>query len=112
MSDRAVVVRTDKSAETLAADTNGTAWLCARYTQARVYATVSSITGDETLDLTIQTSYDDSTFYTHTAMTQLTASVLTTTSGATNLGKYIRINYNIGGTTPSVVVTVKIVFKT
>lgn len=116
--DRSVVVRTDKSAVAITATATGTAWLCERYTEAVVYLWISAVSGTPTLDLTVQTGPDDGSssptlFSTHTSFAQQTG--VTTTAlqvRVTNLGKYLRLLYTVGGGSPSLTVTTKIVFKT
>lgn len=113
MTDRAIVVRTDKSAVVMTADGTGTAWLCDRYTEASVHVDVSQVTGTTpTLDVTVQTSADNTNWHAHTALTQLTDSTTAADAQVTNISKYIRLDYNLGGTTPSFTVTALIVLKT
>ncbi len=66
-----------------------------------VFLNVSAVSGTSpTLDVTIEDSPDGTNWYTHTSFTQATA----TTKEAkriSNFGKFVRINYTIGGTSPS-----------
>ena len=65
--------------------------------QIRLYVDVTAETGASTLDIIIQTSPDNSTWYTATTMTQITA-IGQFTDTATVIGPYIRIAYTIAGT--------------
>ena len=53
--------------------------------------------GASNLDITIQTSPDNVTWYTHTTVGQITATGQTR-AAVTNFGNYMRINYVVGGT--------------
>ena len=108
--DRAVIVRTDQSAVVMTATTTGTGWLVERYTEAVVYIDVTAEVGTVTLDATVQTSPDNSIWATHTAFSQITG-ISTNALKLTNLGRYVRIVYTIGGTT-SFTLTSKISLKT
>ena len=80
------------------------------YIEGLILVNVTAEDGACTLDITIQSSDNNSTWYTHTTMTQITAtgSYLRT---VTNIGKYLRIKYVIGGST-SFTFKVAGVFKT
>ena len=69
--------------------------------EANVYIDVTAVTGTSpTLDSIIQFSPDDTTWYTNTTLTQVTTAGRTLTKIAGNVGKYLRVNNTIGGTTP------------
>jgi hypothetical protein len=63
--------------------------------QILVNATVESGT-TSTLDFTVQTSDDNTTYYDHTTLTQITA-IGQTRYAITNFGKYVRLKYVISG---------------
>ena len=72
------------------------------YLEAQVLLDVAAVSGTSpTLDLVIETSPDKSNWFTHATFSQKTAAGkdLKTLS---NLGKYLRARWTIGGTTPSV----------
>lgn len=71
------------------------------YLEAHVLLDVTEASGtDPTLDLVIETSPDKSNWFTHTTFSQKTAAGkdLRTLS---NLGRFIRARWTIGGTAPS-----------
>ena len=63
----------------------------------RLYVDVTAEVGTTTLDITIQTSPDNSVWYDAATMTQITATGQYTAT-ATVVGPYIRIKYTIAGT--------------
>lgn len=67
------------------------------YNEGQIFVDVTAESGTSTLDIIIQTSPDDSTWYTHTTMSQITATGQTR-QAITNFGKYVRIYYTVGGT--------------
>jgi uncharacterized protein YdaL len=80
-----------------AATAQSTAFEVSAYTEGIIFVNATTRGGSSTIDITIQTSPDNLTWYTHTAMTQVT------TAGQfkqaiTNFGKYVRISYTVGGT--------------
>jgi len=95
-------IRTAATAQTTAFDVSS-------YTEGQIFIDVTAKVDSPTLDVTIQTSPDNATWYTHTAMTQIT------TTGQyrqaiTNFGKYVRLNHVVGATT-SVTYSAAGVFK-
>lgn len=73
---------------------------------ARLTLAATAATGtDPTLDVTIQTSSDGTTYYDAGAFTQLTA------TGSEQklfmLDRWVRAHFEVGGTTPSFTVTLK-----
>ncbi len=92
-----------------AATAQTTAFDVSAYTEGQIFIDVTAKVGSPTLDVTIQTSPDNSTWYTHTAMTQIT------TTGQyrqaiMNFGKYVRLQHVVGATT-SVTYSAAGVFK-
>jgi hypothetical protein len=67
------------------------------YAEGQIFVDVTAEGGTSTLDITVQTSPDNSTWYTHTAMTQIT-STGQYRQVITNFGNYLRINYTVGVT--------------
>lgn len=67
------------------------------YSEGVIFVDVTTESGTSTLDVTLQYSPDNSTWYTHTAITQITATGQYD-QAITNYGKYIRAKYVVGGT--------------
>lgn len=67
------------------------------YHEGQILVNVTAESGTSTLDIIIETSDDNSTYYTHTTIAQITATGQTR-QAITNFGKYVRINYTVGGT--------------
>jgi hypothetical protein len=67
------------------------------YAEGIFFVDVTAESGTSTLDVTIQYSPDDSTWYDHTAMSQITATGQYD-QAITNYGKYVRAKYVVGGT--------------
>jgi len=67
------------------------------YTEGQVFVDVTVEASTSTLDITVQTSPDNVTWYTHTAMSQITA-IGQYRQAITNFGNYLRIYYTVGGT--------------
>jgi len=67
------------------------------YIEGQILVNVTAEGGTSTLDITIQTSDDNSTYYDHTSMSQITATGQYRQS-ITNFGKYVRLKYVVGGT--------------
>jgi len=66
-----------------------------------IFAEVSAASGGSpTLDITIQTSHDNTNWASLSTFTQITAAS-NSIKAVTNYGKYIRASYTIAGTTPS-----------
>lgn len=81
-----------------AATAQTTAFDVSAYAEGQVFVNVTAKMDNPTLDVTIQTSPDNTTWYTHATMTQIT------TTGQyrqaiTNFGNYLRINHVVGATT-------------
>lgn len=92
-----------------AATAQTTAFDVSAYTEGQIFIDVTAKVDNPTLDVTIQTSPDNATWFTHTAMTQIT------TTGqyrqaVTNFGKYVRLQHVVGATT-SVTYSATGVFK-
>ena len=71
--------------------------LVSAYIEGQILVTVTSETGTSTLDITVQTSDDNSTYYDHTTITQITATGQYR-QAISNFGKYVRLKYVLGGT--------------
>jgi hypothetical protein len=67
------------------------------YTEGQIFINVTAEADTSTLDITVQVSPDNSVWYTHTAVGQITATGQTR-AAITNFGKWIRIKYVVGGT--------------
>jgi len=67
------------------------------YIEGQILVNVTAESGTSTLDITIQTSDDNSTYYDHTTCTQITATGQYRFA-VTNFGKYMRLKYVVGGT--------------
>lgn len=67
------------------------------YIEGQILTNITAESGVSTLDITVQTSDDNSTYYDHTTCTQRTATGQYRTA-ITNFGKYIRLSYTVGGT--------------
>ena len=65
--------------------------------EIRLFVDVTAETSTSTLDIKIQTSPDNSVWYTATTLTQITA-IGQFTDTATVIGPYVRIAYTVGGT--------------
>ena len=80
-----------------AATAQSTAFDVSAYTEGMIFVNATTRGGSSTIDVTIQTSPDNLTWYTHTTMTQVTAAGQFK-QAITNFGKYVRISYTVGGT--------------
>ncbi len=80
-----------------AATAQSTAFDVSAYVEGQIFVDVTAEVGASTLDITIQTSPDNTTWYTHTTISQITATGQTR-AAITNFGNYVRINYIVGGT--------------
>jgi hypothetical protein len=67
------------------------------YHEGQILTSITAEAGTSTLDITVQTSDDNSTYYDHTSCTQRTATGEYRTP-ITNFGKYVRLKYVVGGT--------------
>lgn len=67
------------------------------YTEAQILVEVTAESGASTLDIIIETSPDNATWYTHTTIAQITA-IGKVRQAITNFGKYVRVSYTVGGT--------------
>ena len=80
-----------------AATAQSTGFAVGAYIEGQILVNVTAESGTSTLDIIIETSDDNSNYYTHTTMTQITATGKFR-QAITNFGKYVRINYTVGGT--------------
>lgn len=67
------------------------------YHEGQVLVSVTAESGVSTLDITVQTSDDNSVYYDHTTCAQITATGQYRYA-FTNFGKYVRYKYVVGGT--------------
>lgn len=67
------------------------------YAEGQIFVDVTAEAGTSTLDVTVQSSPDNVTWYTHTIVGQITATGQTVAELA-NFGKWMRISYTVGGT--------------
>lgn len=108
--DRRVGILTFESS---AAHTAGTEYssgfLVSSYVEGVILVNVSSVTGTPTLDLTVETSDDNTTFYHLQDIDQIRVTC-TAAFPITNFGKYLRIKQVIAGST-SMMYVIKGVFK-
>lgn len=68
-----------------------------QYNEGQIYVNVTTETGTSTLDVVIQHSPDNSTWYTHTTISQISATGQTS-QAITNFGRYLRVKYTVAGT--------------
>ena len=80
-----------------AATAQSSAFDLSAYAEGQIFIDVTAEASTSTLDITIQTSPDNVTWYTHTTVSQITA-IGQTRAAVTNFGKWVRINYIVGGT--------------
>jgi hypothetical protein len=74
-----------------------TAFEVSAYAEGQIFVNVTTKNGASTLDVTIQTSPDNLTWYTHTTIGQITATGQYRQAIA-NFGKYVRVSYVVGVT--------------
>lgn len=87
-----------------AATAQSTAFDVSAYSEGQIFIDVTAEASVSTLDITIQTSPDNTTWYTHTTVGQITA-IGQTRQAITNFGNWMRINYAVGGTSMTFSVT-------
>ena len=80
-----------------AATAQSTGFDVSAYTEGQIFIDVTVEASTSTLDITIQTSPDNATWYTHTTVGQISA-IGQTRVAITNFGNYMRIQYVVGGT--------------
>jgi len=80
-----------------AATAQSTAFDVSAYIEGQLFIDVTVEAGASTLDITVETSPNNSTWYTHTTVGQISATGQTR-AAITNFGNYVRINYVVGGT--------------
>jgi len=81
-----------------------TAFDVSAYSEGQVFVSVTAEADVSTLDVTIQVSPDNTTWYTHTTIGQITATGQTR-QAISNFGNYVRIKYVIGGTSFALSIT-------
>jgi hypothetical protein len=72
-------------------------FLVSAYNEGQLLVNVTAESGTSTLDIVIQTSDDNTTYYDHTTCAQITATGQYRFA-VTNFGKYVRLKYTVGGT--------------
>ena len=96
--DRKTRVITLLSSGTYTAATGfSTAFDVSSYAEGQIFTNVTAEADASTLDITVQVSPDNSVWYTHTAVAQITATGQYR-AAVTNFGNYLRIKYVVGGT--------------
>lgn len=80
-----------------AATSQSSAFDVSAYAEGQVFVDVTAEGSVSTLDITIQTSPDNVTWYTHTTVAQISATGQTRVA-VTNFGNYMRIYYAVSGT--------------
>ena len=96
--DRKTRVVTFKASGIVTASTaQTTGFEVSAYTEGQLLVNVTAEGATSTLDITVQTSDDNSTYYDHTSCAQITATGQYRTA-ITNFGKYVRLSYVVGGT--------------
>ena len=113
MPNTEVFTLTDNSA--LTATQNSSEQDVGRYTEAQLLLRVTPVSGTSpTLDIVVQCAdVAGGTFHNHTTIAQITGvTAAVDIVKLTNLGKIVRLEYTITGTTPSFTVTAVIVAKT
>lgn len=85
------------SATVTAGTTNSTGFDVSAYNEGQILISVTAESGTSTLDVTVQVSDADATYYDHTACSQITATGQYRCA-VTNFGKYVRLKQVVGGT--------------
>jgi hypothetical protein len=80
-----------------AATAQSSAFDVSAYTEGQIFIDVTAEAGTSTLDVIVQTSPDNVTWYTHTTVAQITATGQTR-AAVSNFGNYMRIAYTVAGT--------------
>lgn len=107
--DRTTRVITLLSSGTYTAATGySTSFDVSAYAEGQIFIDVTTEAGTSTLDVTVEVSPDDSTWYTHTSVAQISATGQYRMA-ITNFGKYIRVKYVVSGT--SFIFSIKGAFK-
>lgn len=97
-SDRKTGVKTFKASGIVTASTAQTSGFeVSAYAEGQILVNVTAEGATSTLDITVQTSDDNSTYYDHSACAQITATGQYRFA-VTNFGKYVRLSYIVGGT--------------
>lgn len=96
--DRTYERKTLLSSTAVASDTATSSMYVGDYTEAIVYINATAVSGTPSIAPTVQVSDDDTTWYTHTAGTAITATGQQAIK-VTNIGPYIRLYLDITGST-------------
>ena len=97
------------SATYTAGTTTSSGFLVSAYSEGVILVNVTTVTGTPTLDIDIQTSDDNSTYYHHTRLDNIRVTGQTAFK-ISNFGKYLRVVHVVAGST-SMVYTIIGVFK-
>jgi len=109
--DRKTEKTTVQAAGAITADTNSSSMYVGDYAEALVFLDVTAVSGTTpTLLPTVQVSHDDSEWYVHTVGVEIVAAGNYLIRVA-NIGKYLRVNMDTGGTTPSFTLSVVVQAK-
>lgn len=96
--DRKTRVITLKASGAVTASTAQTSGFeVSAYAEGQILVSVTAESGTSTLDIIVQTSDDNTTYYDHTTCAQITATGQYRYA-VTNFGKYVRLSYTVGGT--------------
>jgi len=97
------------SAAYTAGATNSSGFLVDKYHECVLIVNITAVSGTPTLDIDVQTSDDNSTYYFHTRLDTIRVTGQTAFK-ITNFGKYVRVRHTVAGST-SLTYTIKGVFK-
>ena len=87
-----------------AATAQSTGFEVSQYAEGNIFVNVTAEAGVSTLDITIELSDDNTNYYTHTTIAQISATGQYR-QAINNYGKYIRIKYTVAGTSFTFAVT-------
>jgi hypothetical protein len=105
------VVYTFLSSGAQAATVNSASFDLSEYSELLVMIHVTVITDGAALDVTVHVSDDNVNWYTHSTVAQATA-VSRSLAKVTNVGKFVRLNCAISGSSPSITFSAKGIAKT
>ena len=102
---------TFESSTAISATGNSSGLEVTAYMEAVIYVSVTTLTGTTpTMDVTVEHSYDNTTFFTLSKFARITATGQYQKS-ISGFGKFTRISYTLGGTLPVFTTTIKGDFK-
>jgi len=113
MPDRRTKTITLTSSSARTADGESAAYDVERFTEALLFIDTTAVSGSApTLDFDLESGpADDETGFLHTEPAQITGTGKTLVK-LTNLGKWLKLSWDIAGTTPSFTFEAKITLKT